>query len=652
VRVNDTGIGPGGGTLIAMCHDGVLVFAAAHGDGHYWAQFLTGGMAKRRVVALSTKDGSRLWTKAVGCRIRPLIVGDTLYAEPWAFDLHTGEQKTRTHPLTGRTTTWELERPGHHCGCIAGSPNVLLFRSGCMGYYDLKADQGTQHWGGQRPGCWINMIPANGLVVAPEASSGCVCNYSIHCTVVFKPRKLDKAWAVYASRGDMTPVKTININLGAPGDRRDGHGNLWLSYPRPWGRMRMDFKLDTAILPQCGYFEEAAEHCRIAGTDTPWTYSSGCSGLTKCTVPLVGETDGDALYTVRLGFADTTNQRPGQRVFDIKLQDKMVEPAFDIVRAAGGPNRAVVRQYQDIQVSDALRIELVPKVAQPAADQAPLLNNIEIARERVLRLGLTAPSFLLNDRDREQAGEVKIANRTDRPFTGTLMVAAPPGFSVTPSESKVSLAPDAGVAVRLLASVVQKGQAGLRPLELKLLRPDGTVECTRQARLEYLGSRGRLVIQADQDTYVSAGSPTANNGAAANLLVDGGTARMGDESHNIGYLRFPLNIPGKPVSVIFRIHTAPSEAAESNDSGRIFLLDAPWDQAKIGYADRPKPGQEIGVLGKVDRNVWVERPLKVDLTGRKELSLILEPTSLDGASYLSREGGQAPELVIEYEGAP
>jgi hypothetical protein len=30
-----------------------------------------------------------------------------------------------------------------------------------------------------RPGCWINLIPAGGLLLMPEASSGCTCEYPV-----------------------------------------------------------------------------------------------------------------------------------------------------------------------------------------------------------------------------------------------------------------------------------------------------------------------------------------------------------------------------------------------------------------------------------------------------------------------------------------
>ena len=52
------------------------------------------------------------------------------------------------------------------------------------------------------------------------------------------------------------------------------------------------------------------------------------------------------------------------------------------------------------------------------------------------------------------------------------------------------------------------------------------------------------------------------------------------------------------------------------------------------------------------RDAWEERLLKLDLTGRMELSLLLDPTSTDGANYISREGGVPAVLVVEFEPAP
>ncbi|MFT7515228.1 MAG: hypothetical protein ACI9QL_004457, partial [Candidatus Omnitrophota bacterium] len=38
-----------------------------------------------------------------------------------------------------------------------------------------------------RPGCWINMIPAGGLLLIPESSAGCTCNFAIQTSMALIP---------------------------------------------------------------------------------------------------------------------------------------------------------------------------------------------------------------------------------------------------------------------------------------------------------------------------------------------------------------------------------------------------------------------------------------------------------------------------------
>ena len=45
----------------------------------------------------------------------------------------------------------------------------------------------TANFGGIRPGCWINIIPAGGMVLIPEASSGCTCGYPMQTSVGYVP---------------------------------------------------------------------------------------------------------------------------------------------------------------------------------------------------------------------------------------------------------------------------------------------------------------------------------------------------------------------------------------------------------------------------------------------------------------------------------
>ncbi len=81
---------------------------------------------------------------------------------------------------------------------------------------------------------------------------------------------------------------------------------------------------------------------------------------------------------VRLHFAELEDALPGQRVFDVQLQGQTVLEDFDIVAATGGKNRALVKQFDDIVTSDAVRVELIPKTERVTELTAPVLSGIEI----------------------------------------------------------------------------------------------------------------------------------------------------------------------------------------------------------------------------------------------------------------------------------
>lgn len=633
-------------SLGAIYDRDVLVLFGVFLDGHYWSQFFAGQFESRRVVALSGDDGSLLWEKPIGYRVRPLVVGDTLHAEPWTYDLRTGEQQKRIHPVTGQEEIWQFARPGHHCGCPAASPHTLLFRSDTLGWYDLVGDFGTQHFGAQRPGCWINFVPANGLLIVPEASSGCMCPFPNSSTLVFKSGRENRQWAYFSQPGPMTPVKRLALNFGAPGDRKDASDQLWLGYPRPSGSLVLQFKVDAAFHPDGGYEPRNSAYTPIAGTDEQWLFASSAKGLRECVLPLLEEGDGSAQYRVRLAFADPDNDQPGRRVFDVKLQDRVVLANFDPVEAAGGRDRAVFKEFAGIDVRDKLTIELVPKAAKPTPEQTPILQGVEVVRERITSLGCAVPDFLLSTLAPKASGELRVTNLRESPFRGTIRIGAPAGFAVEPREVNVDLASGARMAIPLAVALRGEVAAGDYEIPVKLVAAGGAVELERSAKLEHLGRRGRIVLTPVEDAFVSQRYPDRNQGTGTTLLVDGGDAKMADISHNLALLRFRLDVPGKPVEARFRIHNAGNP---SGDSGRVCLADGAWTETGVTYLTRPKAGQELARLGRVSENQVVEVPLKLDLGGKAELSLIIDPTGTDGVDYLSRESAKPPELSIEYE---
>lgn len=375
-------IGIGGGALTMMYQNGHLVLGGANANGHYWEQFLSGEFARRRLVVLDAEKGEKIWAKDANYRHRPVVINNEVIAEPWSYDLYTGEQKMRTHPLTGEKTPWMFARPGHHCGAISATSNMMFFRSKSTAYYNLDEDEGTEHFAGQRLGCWINTIPANGLVMIPEASAGCVCLFSVASTIVFEPRDDRMSWGVYSANGMTTPVQHMALNIGAPGDRRDAHGKLWLGYPRPSSRAGIDLPLDLKHSFANGgeFYDFNADTYKTAKTDLGWVHASGARGLVHAELPLIGTGQPAATYTVRLYFSALEGDKPGKRVFDVKLQDKTVLKSFDLVAKCGGVKTAHVEEFTNIPVTDKLLLELIPAQANPDNAHQPVINGIEVLR--------------------------------------------------------------------------------------------------------------------------------------------------------------------------------------------------------------------------------------------------------------------------------
>jgi hypothetical protein len=79
-------------------------------------------------------------------------------------------------------------------------------------------------------------------------------------------------------------------------------------------------------------------------------------------VPLLDDNDKAARYTVRLFFADLDKSaKVGQRVFDIKIQGKIVVKDFD--PAKSGAAKSLSKEFADIAVTRNLEIELIPQIA-------------------------------------------------------------------------------------------------------------------------------------------------------------------------------------------------------------------------------------------------------------------------------------------------
>ncbi len=112
-----------------------------------------------------------------------MLLDGILIAEPRAYELHTGE---RIDPAGG-TDFFLKSRVG--CGTISASDDCLFFRDGNPVVLELSSGNAspTKLTQASRQGCWVNVIPAQGMALIPESSSGCVCGYSLQTSIGLVP---------------------------------------------------------------------------------------------------------------------------------------------------------------------------------------------------------------------------------------------------------------------------------------------------------------------------------------------------------------------------------------------------------------------------------------------------------------------------------
>jgi hypothetical protein len=223
------------------------------------------------------------------------------------------------------------------------------------------------------------------------------------------------------------------------------------------------------------------------------------------------------------------------------------------------------------------------------------------------------------------------------------------GFTVQPQRVPIRLASGARQVVSVQARVADEIAAGEYPIQVELVNHDGRVELTRTIPLQHLGARVRRVIPASGDVAVGQRFPDRNFGTAAVLMVDGGESTMGDAGHAVALLKFQVDVPGRVVSVRMRLHNAGNP---SSDSGNVRLINSPWSEKDVTYQDLPEFGEIIARLGQIAPNEIVECQLPADKIRPGEVCLAIDPVNTDAANYITREGGKAPSLVVEFVPEP
>ncbi len=341
-----------------------------------------------------------------------------------AYSLETGQPKLVPNPLTGVEQPWTLTR-AYGCNHIVASENMLTYRSGAASFCDLTADAGTGSLGGFKSGCTSNLVVANGVLNAPDYTRTCSCAYQNQTSLALVHMPDVEVWSVDASATTVptnTRIQHLAINFGAPGDRRDPRGKLWLEYPVTAGDAP---GLSITLNAEAKIFQQHSSS--MEGSSLPWVFASGYQGITELTLDLathnlvkspISGTGGDEDeeksashpkapkpsrnrqadpqpnkknssgnpteessqgstrwppqdYRVRLYFA-TPSPLEGERLFDVELQGELAAAGVRLIPGDDRMKAINVLQIDRLSLTDELRLRLLPKIG------LPVLNGMEI----------------------------------------------------------------------------------------------------------------------------------------------------------------------------------------------------------------------------------------------------------------------------------
>lgn len=129
---------------------------------------------RHRFFAFESATGKQLWNYS-----SKNSLSDLVRFEPPTLtrDFVVCDGGTVLESRTGKPATHaEVGGRGTGCNRFIGSDALLTFRSALACVYDLKTGKRT-YLSSIRSGCTNGMLPAGGILNAPNTAHGCVCNY-------------------------------------------------------------------------------------------------------------------------------------------------------------------------------------------------------------------------------------------------------------------------------------------------------------------------------------------------------------------------------------------------------------------------------------------------------------------------------------------
>ena len=319
---------------------------------------------KRGIDALRGKDGEELWKKdeeAPGFGGHPenvwdkvIVSGDLVIDQRGpgrAFQIQSGKVAEQTHPITGEAVPWQFTKTGHHCNYAIASPHLLTFRADVAGFFDRET-MGSARLPGFRSGCRNSLIPAGGVLNAPNYAHGCSCSYNLFTSLGLVHVPDVDLWTYNALKSPQSASRRFGINLGAPGDRLAADGTLWMEFPKSGDpSASLEVQVDGEKLK---WFRQHSS--KVQGGRLKWVAASGVEGASKLRVTLPGTELSQRRYQVNLFFLEPNAGQTGRRLFDVSIQGREVLKDLDVAREAGGSGRSLEKRFNGVLAKDQIEI--------------------------------------------------------------------------------------------------------------------------------------------------------------------------------------------------------------------------------------------------------------------------------------------------------
>ena len=343
-----------------------------------------------------------------------------------AFNLLDGEPALIENPLTGKPEPWKLSR-AYGCNNIIASENLLTFRSGAAGYYDLTTNSGTGNLGGFKSGCTSNLVVANGVLNAPDYTRTCSCSYQNQTSLALVHMPEMDMWTINHTARLTKPgqrIERLGVNFGAPGDRIDEAGTLWLDFPTVGGESA-ELAIDVPGTPD--FFHYSTQNHQ--GKGTPWVAASGVTGATSIKIPLVVGPALDDLSSTVMNANDDAEESLSDG--SVSLTSSDLELTLDQAEQLVGIRFANVRVPRGTRIDRAyIQFECDEPTSAP--------TKLEI---RVQDSGNAAPF------------EAKPKNLSDRPTSPQVIAWEPPAWAKSGERGEPQQTPN---VTELLQSIVNR----------------------------------------------------------------------------------------------------------------------------------------------------------------------------------------------------